>query len=449
MSLAFFLKEKADKLPYAVGALLAKVPYGMRPPLRSSFQRANREMALVERLSQEGRRQFVFDRVKAVACHAVRNVEFYRQFYGDYGVDPHRMGDFADIDMLPIVDKAIMQDVPMEDRSATVASRSKVNTGGSSGKPLSFYIEPSAMGHEWAHMLSLWKRIGFTTDQPKIVFSGLYREGELVSYDSVRHSFLLNIASDWQDLADAILADKRARQCRFLHGYPSAMFDFVLWLEKTGHPLIDTFRKNIQGIMLSSEYPVPHLRAAVEEALEAKSVSWYGHTERAVLAGERTEAYNFEPLLSYGFAEAVEIDGAHQLIGTSYYNFASPLIRYNTEDTVLPTFEGGLLSSFRIDGGRKGDFILDAQNNKIFLTAIIFGRHHALFDHVSHVQVRQEQAGKATIVYSTHEDLAPADAAQMFDAKAIDVHFDFERRERPYRTKLGKVPLLVSSRLVD
>lgn len=447
MSLAFFLKEKADKLPYGVGAMLAKIPYGIRPPLRTSFQRAAREMALVERLSEEDRRHFAFERVKAVACYAVENVDFYRQFYGDHGVDPNKMGDFTDIEMLPIVDKAIMQDVPMEQRSASVASRSKVNTGGSSGKPLSFYIEPSAMGHEWAHMLSLWKRIGFTTDQPKIVFSGLYRVGELVSYDSVRHSFLLNIASDWKDLADAIEAHPRARQCRYLHGYPSAMFDFVLWLEKTGHPLLATFRKNIQGIMLSSEYPVPHLRAAVEQAIEAKSVSWYGHTERTVLAGEAGEQYLYAPFLSYGLAEAVEFDGVHQLVGTSYYNFASPLIRYNTEDSIEPAFEGGLLKTFRIDGGRKGDFILDVDGNKIFLTAIIFGRHHALFDHVSHVQVRQEEAGRATIVYTTHDALAPEEAARMFDSKAIKVEFGFERRERPVRTKLGKVPLLITPRL--
>ena len=47
-----------------------------------------------------------------------------------------------------------------------------VNTGGSSGESLNFYILPSSIPLEWAHMHTIWEVLGFRTWKPKLYFGG-------------------------------------------------------------------------------------------------------------------------------------------------------------------------------------------------------------------------------------------------------------------------------------
>lgn len=61
----------------------------------------------------------------------------------------------------------------------------------------------------------------------------------------------------------------------------------------------------------------------------------YGLTERMNLAfalhtDGRTTPYRFEPL--YGWTETLVHDGRHEIVGTSLWNEAMPLIRYRTAD---------------------------------------------------------------------------------------------------------------------
>src|SRR5690606_29477513 len=131
--------------------------------------------------------------------------------------------------------------------------------------------------------------------------------------------------------------------------------------------------KQLKGVFFGSEYPHFHYRETIESVFEVETVSWYGHTERAVLAYENTEKFVYEPFPTYGFAEALKMDEeTYQLVATSYYNFASPLIRYNTNDVISePLVEGGILKRFKITKGREGEYVLDHNSKKINLTGLI------------------------------------------------------------------------------
>ena len=82
---------------------------------------------------------------------------------------------------------------------------------------------------------------------------------------------------------------------------------------------------------------------------------------------------------TYGFTESIASSTSEQLVGTNYYNFASPFIRYNTEDGIqVEKQTEGILESFKIVDGRVGEYVLDQNNKKISLTGLIYGRHHRL-----------------------------------------------------------------------
>jgi phenylacetate-CoA ligase len=375
--------------------------------------------------------------------YAINNVKFYKDFYKSKKFSLNDLNCFDDIQKIPIIDKTILRKYDIELRSSYVKSRYGVNTGGTSGSPFSFYITPDSMGTEWAHMHNIWSNLGFKHSDLKIVFSGRSNVSNGIEYDSVRHSYALDLYADYQSIYDRIYNIFSSRVIKYFHGYPSAIYDFVLFLEKN-NDLLQLVKKNLKGVLLGSEYPIPLYRDKIELTLKVKTISWYGHTERVILAGEKNEKGKYYPFQTYGFVEAEKLDDQnYSLIGTSYYNFTSPFIRYNTDDIITDIVkmkDSNILESFKIKEGRKGEYIIDEFGKNIPLTGLIFGRHHKIFDYIDYIQISQKEIGFATILYVSKNNL---DCRQLFDTTNINIKFKFMKIPEPIKTNSGKVLLKV------
>jgi phenylacetate-CoA ligase len=165
------------------------------------------------------------------------------------------------------------------------------------------------------------------------------------------------------------------------------------------------------------------------------------------LAWEKHEKFLYYPFQTYGYCEAVadETNGGYKLVGTSYTNDASPMVRYDTDDDIEPVeVDGHILQSFRVRAGRVGEVVLDRKGQRIPLTGLIFGRHHRLFDIAKFVQVRQATAGQMTVVAVMKGEIpAGFRFEEWFDATGIDMAVSFEVAERPLLAPSGKVMLLL------
>jgi phenylacetate-CoA ligase len=227
------------------------------------------------------------------------------------------------------------------------------------------------------------------------------------------------------------------------------LYFFAIQIESLAPDLRKILSNSVKGVFLNSEFPQPHFRNTIEKVFGVPTLSWYGHTERCVLAHEKEEKFLFYPMQTYGWVEAVQdSNGKSKLIGSSYYNFASPFIRYDTGDLIenCKFDSAGILNSFNIYDGRNGEFILDKYLNQISLTGLIFGRHHLLFDYTTCVQVKQEIPGFSTILYVRSEGrLFPYNGlvSEFFDASNINVQFDFQEIAKPILTNSGKLNLLI------
>ncbi|MDC4781641.1 phenylacetate--CoA ligase family protein [Acinetobacter baumannii] len=445
MSYISFAKQHLTRIPYGVGKYIAKIPYSYRPGMGACYKQRKSEIETFSQMNSELYRQHIFNKLKDIASYSYKNIPFYEELYKKHDVNPEKFSVFQDIFELPIISKADLQEVPLEYRSNLKIKKSLVNTGGSSGQPLGFYVEPSSVPHEWAHMHTIWGKLKYKQSDLKIVFAGRADVKNIIEYDAVRHQLTVDIYKSPELIANKLLDVFYKYRPKYLHGYPSAIFDFILWLDDNKHPLLEVFRNNIDGIFLGSEYPSPFVRDKVEKLIDCSSVSWYGHTERAILAYEKDEYYKYFPFLSYGFSEAIQLNEKedYYLVGTSYYNLASPLIRYNTGDLIEPFFEDGFLINFKVSSGRNGEYIIDKGGNKIYLTALIFGRHHAIFDYVQHLQVKQEQKGQVTFFVTTSSSYSKDFLISKLDLSNVDLDFYLEIIPAPLKTVAGKVPLLV------
>ncbi|ARN77768.1 hypothetical protein BST97_07015 [Nonlabens spongiae] len=445
MNPAVVLKENLAGIPPGIGKLINKVPFSYRPGLSKVYKKRILEIDRLSALTIKQKQQFVYERIFELVSYAIAHVPFYRSFYKDQHFSLSNLNRFEDIERIPIINKSILQQHSIEYRSSERKNRYIVNTGGSSGKPLSLYIEPDSMGHEWAHMHNIWSRLNYNPASFKLCFGGRSDVKDFVDYDVVRNSFNVDIYAGWASVAHKLYGIVKKHPIEYLHGYPSSIYEFARYCKNNDPKLVDELRKNLKGAFLGSEYPHSRYRKAIEEVFEIPTISWYGHTERAVLAHEEVgNPFTYKPFLTYGFAEAIAtFKQKTSLVATSYYNYATPLIRYDTEDLIEePIVESGILDSFKITQGRSGQFVIDGDGNKVNLTALIFGRHHQIFDHSEFIQVKQSVPGQLTIIY-TSKKVLEQDARNLFDTSNINMSFSFTRVEEPIRTTSGKINLLV------
>lgn len=433
-----------QNLPFTIGNILAKIPFKYRIGIGFVYNKRIQDIKEFHDFSVLQKKEWIYNRLKILVEFAFNEIPFYCHFYQKKGFHPDDFSCFEDINLIPIINKSDLLAFELEHRSSIQEGRYVVNTGGSSGKTLSFYITPDSMGHEWAHMHQVWGKLGYSPSDLKMTFGGHYTGDEITQYDPVRHQLNINIYKDYSKHLPELIYLFSFYKIKYLHGYPSAIFDFATFCVQTGNQyLLNAVRQNLKGVLFGSEYPAPAWRKKIEESFLVKSVSWYGHTERTVLAYEKGEHFSFSPFHTYGFAEGVDFEDGCHLVGTSYYNFASPLIRYDTEDLIEPTKVDGVLDSFKIKEGRNGEFILDKFKNRIPLTGLIFGRHHKLFESCQYIQLSQKVEGEANIYYVLLPDVEEFSPAINFLSEGIAVNFTFVQLQEPIRTSGGKIRLLV------
>jgi hypothetical protein len=66
----------------------------------------------------------------------------------------------------------------------------------------------------------------------KLTFSGRSNISGKFHYDALRHHYLIDIYKSHDVYIKEILAIFSKRKISFFHGYPSAIYEFVLFLEK-------------------------------------------------------------------------------------------------------------------------------------------------------------------------------------------------------------------------
>jgi len=405
-------------------------------------------MHAFENMAAEQQRNFIFQKVKAILDHSWRNIPFYRELYDRNGLQPGDLKSFDDLCNIPVVTKAMLNECDLEHRSFPGGKRYSANTGGSSGAPLSFYILPSSIGHEWAYMHRIWGKLGFTQKALKLVFAGRNLKTKTVAYDALRNHFAVNIYKPNEEVAQDLRKVLTKNTIRYIHGYPSAIYDFACYCESNDPELAAMLSSQLQGGFLGSEYPVGIYRDKIEAVFGIPTISWYGHTERVVLAWEKNEKFVYCPFQTYGFTEAIEDPetGKTKLAATSYYNTASPFIRYDTGDEITAMkSSAGILEEFRIETGREGDYILDRKERRIPLTGLVFGRHHKIFDKARFVQISQQEPGKAVFLITISKETLPETAYhEYFDLSNIEMDFEFKQIDSPILTRSGKTILNVS-----
>ncbi|MEX1027728.1 MAG: CoF synthetase [Candidatus Paceibacterota bacterium] len=439
------LKSVGEKVPRSIGRIAARIPYAWR--LGAEFKATQHRIQQIEAAAPDARAEQAGLWLKAVVAHHADKSQLYRDHLGEAA---QSLGSVNGTDALrrfsslPVLTKQILQGLLVEQPSSPSNGAMRINTGGTSGNPLSFFVDKNAFAREWAHMHTIWRKLGYHPTSLKLTFRGKNLGKRALRYNAVHNEIHVNPYLPFEVTAKAVA--KVAPNIDYLHGYPSSIYEFVRQSTESpslGDDVLVGFQKRLRGIFYGSEFPAPLYRDFVDDVVGVPSISWYGHSEMCILAYE-TDRNVYVPMHSYGFTETIPTDDEGEfLIGTSYFNTETPFVRYNTGDLVSSTSANGFVESFQVLQGRVGDFVTDRHGQRISLTALIFGRHHKFFDVGQFVQVRQTEPGKMTLLVVLPENVLTDDLASQFDLSNVAIDCDFEVRSTPVRTPAGKMPLLV------
>lgn len=210
------------------------------------------------------------------------------------------------------------------------------NTSGSSGHP--FYFAKDKYGHAmtWAFVKYRYGQIGLKLSDKQGRFYGIPLERKGLWIENIKDMVMNRIRFPVFDLSDERLEIIKRKiiksKVKYLYGYTSALVHFARFLQRTGCHLNENC-SDLSKCIVTSEVCTPEDRLIMSSAFGVDVVVEYGASELGIMAFESgTGMIGSDELIYFETNETP--DGDHELLCTSLFNKAFPIIRYKIGDIV-------------------------------------------------------------------------------------------------------------------
>ena len=450
------LKNAYERSPTSLKRLYAAIPFSIR--MGRAYRETRRFLAESGKWPRRRLADYQNERLQKLIQHAFENVPYYHRTFVERGLKPEDVRTVADLRKLPFLTREDIRSHSGEMTARNIAPRTTYisNTGGTTGEPLSLRINNSAYGTEWAFMLDQWARIGYDASCRKVGLREFGYDGKAGwHYDPIYNELRLSPMLLNDDSVQGFVDATRRFGATFMFGYPSAITIFAQCLKRRALSI-----DGLAGILAGSENLHDWQRDLFNSVFDCRVFSWYGQTEKVILAGECEQSSLYHVYPQYGCTELVAEDGSvinqpgvsGELVGTGFLNSAMPLIRYRTGD--YAAYAEGPCPCGRayaliagIEGRRKQEVFVGKDGRLIPATAFFASSVWEIFTNVRAYQFEQAEPGCAVL------KVVPAGAYGAEDAQRLMttmkgcgsefLSFTVVRVAEIQRTPRGKIPFLI------
>lgn len=439
---------------------------GLRYNLLPSGQRFGRKryefykwLLTTQHWSSDRIREFQWNRLIALLKHAYDNTEFYRERFKSIGAEPGDFRDFSDFRKFPCLTKEdVRQNLEkLKCREFDRHRPFQIRTGGSSGAPVRLFKSRDA---EYMRKANVWRSIawgGVDFREMHISIDNTF------SFDGVEYpwwvdhrtrTILIKTFRMDEELLERYIVLHRRYQPTYYFGSVSFYRLLGMYMETHG---IDDIRP--RAIFLVGETIMPRDRDNIRKWFGCDLYDFYGLRENAVSAAE-CEKFNLHINAEYTYAEFEQNGEAAapgqlaEIVGTNLYNYATPVIRYQTEDMGCWVDSecscGRKHPLMRIEGGRSRDY-LTTPTGKVFVTWHMI---HLIDEKIGikALQLYQPDIRNVKVRIVKRDSFTDEDERKIVDTlKKItqnELTFTVEYVESIPRTELGKF-LFVKSELQE
>ncbi|QJD58672.1 hypothetical protein HG264_06985 [Pseudomonas sp. gcc21] len=298
-------------------------------------------------------------------------------------------------------------------------------TGGTGRRPTTIRIANELFGIEWAYVHSIWGVTGYSRKKhTKLTLRGKSLSDEkVVEYSPVYNEVVVDTFKLSFSNAHQLVSAFSRFNIKYIHGYPSLVLECIQYFRFL------KFSPTLKGVFLVSEAADVHLKRRIKEFFSCPVVSFYGQSERALIAADFDASGHYKVFTSYGWPRVV----GGELVVTSFVNRALPLINYKVGDGAQIVFRDDAVFLTDVTSRWGKDFVYLSKDKKISSAAL--NLHSAMQSEVLYYQIHQYEYGAIELrILPRHDTKLP------FDEIRREIHDEFSRNLKDFR---------VSSRIVS
>ena len=377
----------------------------------------------------------ITENLDRLLLHATGTTEFYKDLKGC------RLSDF------PIINKNVINDNNGKFRSTLYANSQlhKASSSGSTGIPFSVLQDSIKRTRNTADVIYFSKQGGIDIGN-KLIFIKLWDHNNnkskwLQFFQNVLPHNVMD--SGRQEMDTLVSSIKKIREKKSIIGYPSFLLELCNHLEIKKVSAEDL---GISSIITISESLEKSERNRISSSFNAPVYERYSNEENGILAQQTAESGD-DYVVNWGsyFIEILELDSDKhvesgnlgRVVVTDLFNFAMPMIRYDTGDLAVYKKIGKNLPVLTKIHGRRMDMIYDSKGE--IVSPFIFYR---VLDFSKTKQFQFIQEGKKEYLFKLNGE--PSGTNEL---KAIQFFRDYLGADATIRFEYVKeIPLLSSGK---
>ena len=370
--------------------------------------------------------------LKNLLQYSHKNVPYYFKLFKKIGFDPH-IKHLEDINKLPILTK---QDIINNHKDLISTSYKgklyKMGTSGTTGQRLTFYGNDDLFKIEAAFIQNAYLDHGASLYNKHSVWIRRYspqKDDPIFFKDyELNRSYMSPFHLDDNSIFNYVKYINSTRADTIV-SYPSTLYYLSVLLRKYNLKL--PYIKHLHG---ASEVCLPQWNKLAKEVFGVEIKMHYGQVEKVSFSHQVSSDNIYRENLLYGLNE---YDKDNSIIGTGFYNYVMPFIRYKTNDIVElnpnATLDNAFPNTISNIQGRNGDMLISETN--ALLPAVNFYSFMSKYTEIDLFQIIQYRKTKNVNFYVVPNK----NFSTLTKHKLID--------EMKYRLGNVKVNIIIQSKL--
>ena len=282
--------------------------------------------------------QYQNDKLISLVKYVGMHVPYYRKLFKEIGFDVQAFRGICDMAKIPLLDKEMVR-THKDEFLSDEADKMNVtwdSTSGSTGTPLHFALSDDIMAHKIAGLLRSFGWAGYRLRcRTLMVQSYYFTKGDFqynALYNVIRYDSNRLCKKSALRLVDELIK----KPVKIIIGFPFDILMIGRYANEAGKEIPSPKAIITYGEKLSLEK-----RELLVKYYGCEIYDYHSMHECSAMISQ-CEKGNLHLMEDFSYMEIVDetgnlSQGKGLLVGTSYYNYVMPLIRYNTRDAVMPS----------------------------------------------------------------------------------------------------------------
>ena len=313
----------------------------------------------------------------------------------------------------------------------------KITSGGTTGVPTTFYEYYWVYFLETFYINYIFYNSGWNPSKKTVVFRGDKVDGIYQEFGNMLIISSYKMLDNIDEIGKKILQFSPT----WIYAYPSV---FYLFYKKS--QLIK--KMPIEGMLFGSEKLLINQKSDLLNTYKNSTVTeWYGLSEKALLGYRISPNIKYDFFKSYSKIYLVPNEELHSIYGTSYIQYPTKIINYDTGDFVLLDNDNDIIEII----GREQDFIY-LNGKKMPFSQAIGSIHGEVWTNITRWQIIQEKENEIIFKIKTlNPELFNKTIKEMNDNlrdlinNGLIIYYVEAEKELELRTSSGKSKYFVQN----